>query len=69
VWRAYTSPLTQLLRGVLAIDPAARLTIDEVLGHPWLAGEAEASPPGWLEDGLAKLVCSHTRGPGAAMAP
>jgi hypothetical protein len=67
MWRAYTSPLTQLLTGVLAIDPTRRLSIDEVLAHPWLAGEAEASPPGWIQDGLAKLVCSHTHGLGVAM--
>ncbi|KAJ0396612.1 hypothetical protein P43SY_008906 [Pythium insidiosum] len=41
---AYSEALRDLLLSILREDPVERLTIREMLGHPWLASEVDASP-------------------------
>jgi hypothetical protein len=38
----------QLLDGLLAVEPRQRMTMREVLSHPWLREEIEAVMPGYV---------------------
>jgi len=42
-----TVPVVQLLDGMLAVDPLQRMTMRDVLTHPWLREEIEAAMPGY----------------------
>ena len=43
-----SASVVQLLDGMLAIEPRQRMTMREVLTHPWLRDEIEAVMPGYL---------------------
>ena len=43
-WAECTSSLKAVLRGLLNVDPAKRLTAPAALAHPWLATDGEAAP-------------------------
>ena len=43
-WADCTSSLKDVLRGLLNVDPAKRLTAPAALAHPWLATDGEAAP-------------------------
>ena len=40
-------PVVQLLDGMLAVDPQQRMTMRDVLTHPWLREEIEVAMPGY----------------------
>merc|ERR1712106_1016292 len=40
-------PVVQLLDGMLAVDPHQRMTMRDVLTHPWLREEIEVTMPGY----------------------
>jgi serine/threonine protein kinase len=40
-------PVVQLLDGMLAVDPHQRMTMRDVLTHPWLREEIEVAMPGY----------------------
>ena len=43
-WADCTSSLKAVLRGLLNVDPAKRLSAPAALAHPWLATDGEAAP-------------------------
>lgn len=47
----FISPeVRDLLSQMLTVDPEARISLKQVLGHPWVAGSARWTPPageGW----------------------
>ncbi|GBF97717.1 hypothetical protein Rsub_10881 [Raphidocelis subcapitata] len=45
-WDAVTPAAKDLISRLLAVDPAARPTASECLGHPWLRGGGEGGGPG-----------------------
>lgn len=47
--RFFSRQLTDLLEGMLDKDPAYRLTIDQVIAHPWLKDPIIPPPPGFVQ--------------------
>jgi serine/threonine protein kinase len=43
--RKLTPDAIDLLSGMLSVDPEKRLSLDQVLSHPWVVGEAKSVPP------------------------
>jgi len=45
-WQAVSEEGRSFVRGLLRADPRARLSIDEVVAHPWLGARASRTDPG-----------------------
>jgi len=42
-WKDISDSAKELVRGLLTVDPKKRMTVKEVLAHPWIAGTAASS--------------------------
>jgi serine/threonine protein kinase len=47
-----------LLESMLRVDPRTRLTMEEVMNHPWFAGP-EAPPPSQQDQSERSFFASH----------
>ncbi|XP_072243212.1 serine/threonine-protein kinase Chk2 [Leuresthes tenuis] len=84
-WRRVSSQAKDVVRKLLVVDPAKRMTIDEALQHPWLQdpemlktaqrlmfpseGEAAGSPPGPTTGSTPGPPAGSAPGPSAGSAP
>jgi len=44
-WKERSDSAQELVRGLLTVDPTKRMTIKEVLAHPWIVGTTASSKP------------------------
>jgi len=54
-WQRTSSEAKELIRGLLKNDPKKRLSLDQVLAHPWLRMAATAQDPAVTAEVLANL--------------
>jgi len=50
---------TSLLQGMLAVDPASRMKLEEVEAHPWVAAAASKVPVGAIGEQTAQAVAKQ----------
>jgi len=43
-WKNVSQEAKSIIQSMLTVDPAARITIDEVLSRPWLRGNVPETP-------------------------
>ncbi len=48
-WKDISEPAKDLIRRILVVDPAKRMTCADILAHPWVTGEVSDAPlPGTI---------------------
>lgn len=58
---SFSDDLKELLADMLQLDPSARLTIDEIIAHPWVQGTVPTHEQVFREMTARKLASEPTR--------
>jgi serine/threonine protein kinase len=61
VWDAVSAPAKDLLDKLLQVDPARRLTVEQVFAHPWMADEERSVHRRDLLKTMSKMQTSMKR--------
>lgn len=60
-WDTVSGPAKDLVRGLLSIDPAKRLDVDDVLAHPWLRIAQEVTDGSAMDGSATHQILSNMR--------
>lgn len=64
-WRHITEDAKNLIRRMLCVEPSERLSIDEVIGHPWISRNASPvhglNSPGLISDTITVVQETHAK--------
>ena len=64
-WRHITEDAKSLIRHMLCVEPSERLSIDEVINHPWVCKNAspvqDLNSPGLISDTLTAVQETHAK--------
>lgn len=61
-WDRFDNDLLSLLTGILTIDPASRMTLPEIFGHPWVSRQSQIAGQG--PSALAEMLTESLRASG-----